>query len=435
MALVSQLVEQFFAQNNGELYFDGKVAVRDIAQQFGTPLFVYDGSVLDRKFAVLQKAVGEHLGIYYSVKANPQKRILECFLEKGCGLEVASVGEFFQARGAGCPAEKIFFAGPGKTPYELEVVLKERIGEIHVESFTELDRVAAIGKKLGVRPCISVRVNPSSEALGGAMRMGGKPSPFGIDEEKLEEFLTRVHTFSHIQLQGIHLFAGTQILDSQVLLAQYQKGLNLAATVSEYIGRPLQTVDFGGGLGIPYFPQDQPLNMEEFSCGINQVFAQVHRDSKFQGTTFIIEPGRFLVGESGVYVVKVNDIKVSRGKKFIVVDGGMHQHLAASGNLGQVIKKNYPIGHLMKLDQSDGETADVVGPLCTPLDTLARNILLPSVEIGDLIGIFQSGSYAKTASPLNFLSHASPPEVFVLNGNVTLLPDISVLPINEVNTV
>jgi diaminopimelate decarboxylase len=149
--------------------------------------------------------------------------------------------------------------------------------------------------------------------------------------------------------------------------------------------------------------------------------AEIRRDACFAGTRFVVEPGRYLVGEAGIYVTRINDIKISRGKKFLIADGGMHHHLAASGNLGQVIKRNFPLALLHKLDEESEETVDVVGPLCTPLDVLAREVSLPSAAIGDLLGVFQSGAYARTASPLGFLSHPTPAEVLVHDGEVRLI--------------
>jgi diaminopimelate decarboxylase len=239
-----------------------------------------------------------------------------------------------------------------------------------------------------------------------------------VDEEKIGGLLDRLASDSALEFRGIHLFAGTQILDGAVLIAQYRKGLEVARWVAQQLGRPLATIDFGGGLGIPYFPHEQELDLEQLSTSLNEMMEDIRRDPLFAGTAFIVEPGRFLVGESGIYVARVNDIKVSRGKTFLILDGGMNHHLAASGNLGQVIKRNFPVAILNKLDQDLPDVVDVVGPLCTPLDTLARDINLPPAEVGDLVGVFQSGAYARAASPLGFLSHLTPPEVMVENGQV-----------------
>jgi diaminopimelate decarboxylase len=403
------------SRSDGELLV-GEIPVSSISQKYGTPLFVYDRAILERKYAVLRNALPERFAISYSVKANPNPAFLEFFLEKGAGLEVASVGEFRQARSAGCAPEAIVFAGPGKTEAELEAVITQGIGEIHAESQLEIERISAISKKLDLRTRVAIRVNPNEAGQGGAMLMGGKSAPFGVDEEQISPLLRCVANDSNIDFCGIHLFAGTQILDPDLLVAQYQKGLEIFKRAAEQVNIPLRTLDFGGGLGIPYFPGDVPLDMRRLRDGLRTMMATIEGDDCFAQTNFMVEPGRFLVGESGLYVTRINDIKVSRGKKYLILDGGMNHHLAASGNLGQVIRRNFPIAILNSLNVPATEAVDVVGPLCTPLDTLGRSVYLPPAKVGDLIGIFQSGAYARTASPLGFLSHPTPPEVWVEGG-------------------
>ena len=412
MDRVRALINQHFSSLHGELHI-GSIAATDLVERYGTPLFVYDSQVLNQKWTLLRTTLPPEFSIYYSIKANPNRIILQHFLNKGCGLEIASGGEFHQASSAGCPLDKIIFAGPGKTEAELELVLAQGIGEIHVESLLEAKRIGMIGRRLGRQCQIALRVNPTEEAQGGAMRMGGRATPFGIDEENLDAVLSRLMAESSIALSGIHLYVGTQILDHNILARQYRKGIDIARQISARLERPLKTVDFGGGLGIPYFPNERELEMDELRQFLAALMLELRDDPTFAGTRFIVEPGRFLVGESGIYIVRVNDIKVSRGKKFLIIDGGMNHHLAASGNLGQVIKRNFPLAILNKLDHPVEETVDVVGPLCTPLDVLARAAVLPKAEVGDLIGIFQSGAYVRTASPLGFLSHLPPPEVWV----------------------
>jgi diaminopimelate decarboxylase len=414
------IIARYFGTSEGELRI-GQVPVSAIVSRYGSPLFIYDGHVLDQKWDLLRRTFPPDFAISYSVKANPNPALLKHFLAKGCGLEIASGGEFHIALSAGCPPEKILFAGPGKTVAELEFVLTKNIGEVHLESLLEVERVSAISRRLGRPAKVCVRVNPTGEAQGGAMRMGGKSTPFGVDEELLDVILDRVVTDPYIEFRGIHLFSGTQILDHAVLLRQYRCGIEIARRVAARITGPLKTVDFGGGLGIPYFADDQELNMEALSNGLVELMADTRQDPVFQGTQFMIEPGRYLVGEAGVFVSQVIDVKVSREKKFAIVDGGMNHHLAASGNLGQVIKRNFPFAVVNKLNEVPQENIDIVGPLCTPLDVLARNILVPSVTVGDLIGVFQSGAYARTASPLGFLSHPTPPELLVYNGEVRLI--------------
>ena len=410
MTHVPDFVSSAWLCAGGELLI-GALPVSGLVARYGTPLFVYDQCILERQFTSLRKALPPEFRICYSVKANPNPAFLHFFLDRGCGLEVASAGELLQALAAGCRPDDILFAGPGKTEDELALAISEDIGEIHAESELEITRISRISQAQGRRTAIAVRVNPSEDASGGAMRMGGKAAPFGIDEENLVPILRRITQDSNLIFRGIHLFAGTQILDYRILLAQYRKGIDIAKVVMNATGRPLSTLDFGGGLGIPYFPGDVGLDLAQLKDGFAQVAASL--EDEFAHTTFVVEPGRFLVGEAGVYIARINDIKTSRGKRFLILDGGMNHHLAASGNLGQVIKRNFPIALLNKFDSSAAETVDVVGPLCTPLDTLARAAHLPAVEVGDLIGVFQSGAYARCASPLGFLGHPTPPEVLV----------------------
>lgn len=414
--LASALAARYFPDSRDALVLSG-VPVRQLAETYGTPFFAYDRCVLDRKHDALRGALPERFSIYYSIKANPCPAVVRHFLSRGCGLEIASIGEFQKALGAGCPPERILFAGPGKSETELEAVLSRGIGEIHMESLTEAKRIAAICRRLGRKARVAIRINPTGEAEGGAMRMGGRPAPFGMDEEILDDVLDAVLAEPELDLCGMHLFSGTQILDAAILLAQYRHGLGIARRLASRIGRPLKTLDFGGGLGVPYFPHEQELNLAALREGLAALCAEVDSDPSFTGTQFLVEPGRFLTSEAGVYVAAINDIKASRGKKFLIVDGGMNHHLAASGNLGQTIKRNYPIALLNKLNRPAEEAVDVVGPLCTPLDTLARNVTLPRAEIGDLVGIFQSGAYGPSASPVGFLSHPPAAEVWVDRGN------------------
>jgi diaminopimelate decarboxylase len=414
------LAQKYFQLSRGALLVGG-VSISALAEKYGTPAFVYDSSVINHKLDALHRALPPRFAISYSVKANPNHAILRHFLSRGCGLEIASVGEFHCALAAGCDPAQILFAGPGKRETELEFVLAKGIGEIHLESLTEAQRVSKISQRLGVQANVAIRVNPAGEAEGGAMRMGGRPAPFGVDEETLDSVLDMVLGDTALKFHGIHLFAGTQILDAATLVNQYRHGLEVARHVAKHSGGPLHTVDFGGGLGIPYFAHERELDLEQLHSGLASLFAQVEAETIFEGTQFLVEPGRFLVGEAGIYVARVNDIKVSRGKKFLILDGGMNHHLAASGNLGQTIKRNYPVALLNKIDAPAEETVDVVGPLCTPLDTLARNVVLPRAAIGDLFGIFQSGAYGRSASPLGFLSHPAPPEVWIDAGSDFLI--------------
>ncbi|MGH7682202.1 MAG: type III PLP-dependent enzyme, partial [Candidatus Eiseniibacteriota bacterium] len=318
---VRDLIARHFRAEAGVLHIGG-ISVRSLAETHGTPLFVYDTAILDRQHALLRRTYPPEFSISYSVKANPCQAILRHFVALDLGLEIASAGEFTQALAAGCRPERILFAGPGKTPAELEYVLTRGIGEIHVESRLEAERVAAIAARLGVRARVAVRINPASEAQGGAMRMGGKPAPFGVDEERMDPILDFLASEPSVDVQGVHLFTGTQILDADILVSQYRRGIDIARRASDRLGRPIQTVDFGGGLGIPYFPNEAPLPMDSLREALERLAPEWRSDARLRNAKLIIEPGRFLAGEAGIYLTRVTDIKESRGKRFLIVDGG-----------------------------------------------------------------------------------------------------------------
>jgi len=420
MSDVARLVDRLFGSDGSTLCVGG-VPVDRLVERAGTPVFVYDGGTMRRGLARLRAALPRRFDVYYSIKANPNQAILRVFLDEGCGLEVASEGEIRQALAAGCEPGRVLFAGPGKTRDELECAVASGIAEIHIESTDEIDTLSALAVRRGAQVGVAIRVNPGEEAQGGAMRMGGRPSQFGVDEEILDSVLDRVLAAPGLVFRGVHLFIGTQILDHEVLTRQYAKGLEIAVRAARHAGRPVETVDFGGGLGIPYYAGDRELDVETYGRGVHGLLGTHGGLPELAGARFLIEPGRFLVGESGVYVARVIRVKESRGKSFVITDGGMHHHLAASGNLGQVIKRNFPIAVLNRLGEPTAMRADVVGPLCTPLDVLARDVELPSIQAGDLIGVFQSGAYARTASPTGFLSHPTPPEVLVSNGRAEVV--------------
>jgi diaminopimelate decarboxylase len=412
---VQELLERYYQVDSGELHFSG-LPVSEIVERHGSPLFIYDRNALDQKWSALRNSLPNEVDIYYSIKANPNQTILAYFLSRGCGLEVASGGELFQALEAGCPPENIVFAGPGKTERELADAVASGVGEIHIESLREAEHLSVIAAQASRNVKVAVRINPAHSVQGGAMRMGGKPAPFGIDEEQLDATIQRLKAMESLDVVGVHLFTGTQILDHVVFQVQFEKAVQIAERVAVQLDRPLETIDFGGGLGIPYFPHETALDIRALGEVLATIVRQVKQRPLLADARLILEPGRFLVGEAGLYVTRVIDVKESRGNTFVVTDGGMHHHLAASGNLGQTIKRNYPVALVNRLDETTGATVDVVGPLCTPLDVLARNVALPRPRIGDLFGVFQSGAYARSASPLGFLSHPTPPEVWVDGG-------------------
>ena len=397
----------------------GGISVAELARMHDTPLYVYDAAAIRRQLAALRDALCGRIDVCYSVKANPNPHVVRVFVGQGLGCEIASAAEYQRARAAGCPPERILFAGPGKGERELAYVVERGIGEIHVESGEEIAMLGAIGRRLGRDVDVAIRVNPRRAAAGGAMQMGGQPAAFGIDEELLEEAVALVAAQPRLALRGVHQFAGTQILDAELLVAQWRHAIGLGARLAALTGAPPRTIDLGGGLGIPYFAHERPLDLAALKAGVAALLADL--PGALAGARLVVEPGRFLVGPSGVYVARVRAVKSSRGTTFVIVDGGMHHHLAASGNLGQVIKRDYPVVNASRADEEPTQPVAIVGCLCTPLDTLARGARLAPVRPGDLVAILQSGAYGLTASPAGFLSHPMPAEVLVDGGRAQVI--------------
>jgi diaminopimelate decarboxylase len=419
-SLAQLLVAEQYAVRGKDLIAGG-LTVQALADRFGTPLYIYDAEVMRRSFTALKIALSDFAHIVFSIKANPNPAVARIFVELGAGIEIASGGEYDQAREAGASPAAILFAGPGKRDDELRHVVARGIGEVHLECFEEIARLDAIAAQANARVAVSVRINPLAAAQGGAMRMGGKPAPFGFDEEQIDEVMGALACTSHLDLCGVHMFAGTQILDAEVLLAQWRYGIDVAARVARAAARPLRSIDLGGGLGIPYYAGDMPLDLTAIRRGLAVLSEAKNAEPLLRDARVVVEPGRYLAGPGGLYVARVIANKMSRGSRFIVTDGGMHHHLAASGNLGQVVKRDYPVLAPARMDATSFQRASIVGPLCTPLDTLARAADLPPLEAGDLVAVMQSGAYGLTASPTAFLSHPRPAEILVDGGQVNVI--------------
>lgn len=417
--LAAALAREHFEVEGKDLLVGG-IPVKELIAQVGTPAYLYDAGVMRRTYARLARAVSD-ADLHYSVKANPASAVIRVFVEAGAGVEIASAGEYRRARAAGADPRRILYAGPGKRLRELEETIGGGIGEVHLESYEEIARVAAIGRRLGNPVAAALRVNPLPTSQAGSMRMGGRPAAFGFDEEDAGRAVAAIERAGHIRLQGIHVFAGTQILDAAALIAQWRHAIGIAGAVARLIPGPLRTIDLGGGLGIRYFSGDRDLDLGLIEAEFDGIRGAVAAEPLLAGARIVLEPGRFLAGPAGLYVAEVNAVKDSRGARFLVTDGGMHHHLAASGNLGQIIKRDYPMVAPARMNEPPAGPVSVVGPLCTPLDTLAREAWLPELGAGDLVAILQSGAYGATASPGRFLSHPPPAEVLVDEGRVEVI--------------
>ena len=392
-----------------ELHIGG-VGISLLAERVGsTPFFAYDRALLSGRVAQVRAALPAAVRLHYSIKANPMAALVQHMAGLVDGLDVASAGEMKIALDTGCEPAAIAFAGPGKTEAELRQALAAGIC-INLESLREIDTVARLACELHVRPDVILRINPDFELKSSGMRMGGGAKPFGLDAEQAPACMARLREHG-IALQGFHIFCGSQSLKADAIIEAHTRSVDLARDLARHAAAPLARLNLGAGFGIPYFPGEQALALDAIGANLAQCVASL--DGNLAGARVSIEAGRYLVGEAGVYVARVTDRKLSRGQVFLVLDGGMHHHLAASGNLGQVIRKNYPVAVGNRMASTTLETCSVVGPLCTPLDILADRMALPVAAPGDLVVVFQSGAYGLSASPVGFLGHPVAREILV----------------------
>ena len=393
----------------GELLVGG-VPLSRLAERVGqTPFYAYDRARLAARVAAVRAALPPGIGLHYAVKANPMPALVGFMRPLVDGLDVASAGEMAVALDAGADPQHLSFAGPGKREAELRQAVAAGV-LLNLESPREVALLAAASSALGLPARVAVRVNPDFELRGAGMRMGGGAKPFGVDAEQVPALLKAIGA-AGLQFEGFHLYPGSQNLKGELIAQGLQQSYELLQRLAADAPAPVQQVNLGGGWGIPYFPGEQPLNLAPVADALADI--QARMGQAMPQARAVLELGRYLVGEAGVYVARVLDRKLSRGQVFLVTDGGLHHHLAASGNFGQVIRRNYPVAIGNRMGATDTETASVVGPLCTPLDVLGERMELPRAEPGDLVVVFQSGAYGPSASPQAFLGHPPCAEVLV----------------------
>jgi diaminopimelate decarboxylase len=397
-----------FAADGAMLTIGGRRVDALIEEAGDTPLFVYDLGAVARRVDRFRASFPE-VHLHYAIKANSYAPLLRYLSSLVDGLDVASANEMDMALAAGNGAEHISFAGPGKRESDLERAIAAGV-TLNCESEGEVARAIAIGERLAVRPKLAVRVNPDFEIKGSGMRMGGGAKPFGVDAERVTA-LVRALREAGAEWRGFHIFAGSQALSADALIEAQRATLALAASLAEAIGAPPPLVNLGGGFGIPYFAGEEPLEVERVGEALAAAMAEPR--PSLAGAVFAIELGRWLVGEAGVYLTRIVDRKLSHGKLFLVTDGGMHHQLAASGNFGQVIRRNYPVAIASRMDGTPEEEANIVGCLCTPLDRLGDDVMVPRAKPGDIVAVFLAGAYGLSASPQAFLAQQSAREMVV----------------------
>lgn len=398
-----------FAVRDGELVIGGISLTELAARAGGTPFFAYDRALLDARASELRKTLPARIELHYAIKANPHPELVRHLAARVDGLDVASGGELALALQAGCSAAAISFAGPGKSRDELERAVEAGV-LLNIESLREARELADIGTRGDRAARVAVRVNPDFELKSSGMRMGGGAKPFGVDAEAVPALLDEIGQMG-LAFEGFHIFAGSQNLRADAIVEAQRLSFELAVRLAGHAPAPVRMLNLGGGFGIPYFPGDSRLDLAPIADNLATLLDEA--DTRLPGASLALELGRYLVGEAGVYVCRVVDRKESRGQVFLVCDGGLNHHLAASGNFGQVIRKNFPVAIGNRMDAPRTLVANVVGPLCTPLDVLAERLTLADAQPGDLVVVFQSGAYGASASPQAFLGHAPPVEILV----------------------
>lgn len=393
-----------FSVEKGELVIGGMPLNRLAARVGRTPFYAYDRGLLTQRVAELRQALPPQIKLHYAMKANPMPALVCHMAGLVDGIDVASAAELRVALDAGTDPREISFAGPGKQDAELRQAVASGI-LVNVESFRELAPLAEASQALGLPARVAVRVNPDFELRGSAMKMGGGPKQFGVDAEQVPALLAEVARHG-LAFEGFHLFAGSQNLKAEAIVEAQAKSFELAQRLAEAAPAPVKFLNLGGGFGIPYFPGERRLELAPIGDKLAAIASDAERS--MPGAQLVLELGRYLVGEAGVYVCRVIDRKVSRGHTYLITDGGLHHNLSASGNFGQVIRKNYPVAIGNRMGEAPHPPVSAVGPLCTPLDLIADRMALPDAHIGDLVVVFQSGAYGASASPHGFLSH---PEV------------------------
>ncbi|MCM8791342.1 MAG: alanine racemase [Candidatus Omnitrophica bacterium] len=379
-----------------------------------TPFYLYDRASIKKAYYSLSGILPKSFRIYYAIKANPNAHIVSLLGRLGAGADVASMGELRIALKAGIRPSMISFTGPGKTEEELSFAIRNKIGSISVESEDEISLIEKLSTRARKVSSVVIRINPAFASETAGIRMGGGSQQFGIDEEAVPSALKLIKGCCHIDFAGVHMHTGSQILSEDTIAKNINYLLNFCLRLQDKEDIKLNMINFGGGLGIPYYYGQRPLDLKRLGSLIKDTFAKVQANKVFKKTTFIIEPGRFIVGQSGIYVTKVLYRKTSRGKAFLIVDGGMHQNMAAAGLLGEGLRRNRIIGTIFSGKKvSKKERVTVAGCLCTPLDILAHDIELPVCAPGDYLFITCSGAYGYSASPLGFLTHQMPPEVIL----------------------
>jgi len=386
------------------------------AASFGTPSYVYFASAIERRAAVLREVFGDRFALSFAAKCNPNPAILTLMKDQAEFLDVSSIGEFRSALSVGWAPERISFTGPGKRDFEIKEAIAGGIGELILESVREAIAADGFARSLGLVQRVLIRIAPPSVPKGFGDQMAGRPSAFGIDWEDAPRDIPVIAALPNLQIAGMHIYAGTQCLKPEAICENYRNFIDIFRQIYDSDLPSPEKLVFGSGLGIPYHEGDTPLDLSAVVTGISEELDALRSTPRFAGTRLVLELGRYLVGEAGYFLTRVVSIKQSRGVRIGICDGGMNNHLPASGHFGMVMHRNYVMHKVGAASRNGGELSEkvnLVGPLCTSIDRLAIGIALPRIEEGDVIAVHNSGAYGLTASPIHFISHAPAREVLI----------------------
>jgi len=393
-------------------------AIKSIAGRGGfqenPSFYIYDLDGISATLGNLKGALPENVSLYYAMKANPAGRILEEIRGNAGakGVEIASFGEYEKAISAGFSPEQIIFTGPGKTPFEIGVAVNGGIRLLNIESMTEAVRASRASLASGRTTRALVRINPRYTHKSAHTHMAGESSKLGIDEDASIEQYARIAGLPGLDVEGIHVFSGSGVLEADELIRYFGSVLDLANRIEKGSGQGIRTVDFGGGFGIDYSGEGREVDLRRVGAGLERVSAE----RGFSGKELVLELGRYVVGPHGLYVSEIVDIKESGGKKHAIAAGGInHQRRPCA------VERNHPI-RIMGMNRPEvypgqpsieNERIDVDGPLCLTDDILGMDVYCQGARIGDLVVVGMSGAYGKSMAAEGFLSHPPAQEYFL----------------------
>jgi diaminopimelate decarboxylase len=390
----------------------------EVAEQFGTPFYVYDGATLVENYQRLANSLPSCVDVFYALKVNPNVSLCALLRTQGANAEVCSLAELEIALKAGYEPNNIIFLGPSKTDEEIQRALEVGIFALVIESSEEFYRVDQIAKSIAKTANVAIRINPEFSTKYAPLKMGGRPTHFGIEEAQLFKLFANFLDAKNVNIMGLHVYNGSRILEARGIYENTQYILGLYERVSQNFNHKFSMIDVGGGMGVPYFINEKELNMAELADLLIPLFVQFNK--RYPDTRILMESGRYIAATSGAFVCRVNSIKQCYGEEFLITDGGTHCHLSAVG-IGAVVQRNFPTENISAKNTVDTKTYNVAGVLCNPEDLLARKIELPLSQTGDLIAIFKSGAYGPSASPAFFHSQGHPKEILIHQGQSYLI--------------